>query len=270
LDGGAELYTAGHDAEVIQLLSAAIRENSVDPRPYYLRGLSLLRLGRIAEARADLALGGQLEARQPNAFDVDALLRQLPAAGRQLVERYRYRARTGESLDSTYLNESGAGGNVGVLRQKISVPLEHLAESGSLAEWLESRRAGAQQAGPQMISPAVATGTIPGAQDDPFVDDPHPAIETSSTEAQSHVSPAAFSDEPTGGKIPSGKLFGILGRAIGSAAPVPSLDGLRQKAPAWAVPPTNAYATATPAAAATTPMEQPAESTAEEEDPFGF
>jgi len=75
----------------------------------------------------------------------------------------------------------------------------------------------------------------------------------------------ASTESAAAGKIRSGKLFGILGRALTSAAPVPSLEGLRKQLPDLPVPiPGNQ-----PPAEATPSDAGVQHATFDEEDPFG-
>jgi hypothetical protein len=110
--------------------------------------------------------------------------------------------------------------------------------------------------------------------------------------ADAHSTSNPFIDDPApqaGGKLPSGKLIGIVGRALIDSAPVPSLDGLREKLPnvpmpagAAAPPASEDGFGAEPSIAPTDqsdPFAEPAEApttedgssepTPPEEDPFG-
>src|SRR3972149_494413 len=62
---GVHAFFAGQYAEAEQSLARAIHSHPDDPRPYYFRAMSLLRLGREAEAREDMQLGAAIEARRP-------------------------------------------------------------------------------------------------------------------------------------------------------------------------------------------------------------
>jgi hypothetical protein len=163
----------------------------------------------------------------------------------------------------------------------VSIPLDRLTHSITLAALTSA-------AADEAPTVAVETGS------NPFSDDPAaaaaPAAEqnTASAEAPPATKAAAAAEmaeapgessdadpfaleEPassaptTAGKIRSGKLFGILGRALTSAAPVPSLEGLRKQLPDLPVPiPGNQP----PAEAVPSDADiQPAAFT--EEDPFG-
>jgi hypothetical protein len=174
-----------------------------------------------------------------------------------------------------------------VLRQKVSMPLDRLVQPVSLAEWRSAAT----------IEPRVSTtSATPSPTVLPLPARSAPAAEVS--EQASAATPATdastnpFSDDPAPqaeGKVPSGKLMGIVGRALFESAPVPSLEGLRQKLPNLPLP---AGGSAPPAAEdgfgaepsfaptdASDPFAEPAatpaadessnESATPEEDPFG-
>jgi hypothetical protein len=174
-----------------------------------------------------------------------------------------------------------------VLRQKVSMPLDRLVQPVSLAEWRNAATiapqvstSAAHQSADVLPSPArtappaevseqaSATNEVADASTNPFADDPAPQPE---------------------GKIPSGKLMGIVGRALFESAPVPSLEGLREKLPNVPIPAGGAAPPATEddfgaepgfaptdetdpfaePAAAPAAEESGSEPTTSEEDPFG-
>jgi hypothetical protein len=61
---GIHRFYDGHYQELVDHLSPIVNEDLEDPRIYYLRGLSFMKLGRGAEAADDLRLGSELEAIQ--------------------------------------------------------------------------------------------------------------------------------------------------------------------------------------------------------------
>lgn len=142
------------------------------------------------------------------------------------------------------------------------MPLDRLVQPVSLAEWRNAAT----------IAPQVSTAT---ARPSPAVL-PTPSRTTPATEASDHASATTeasdastnpFTDDPAPqpeGKIPSGKLMGIVGRALFESAPVPSLEGLREKLPNVPLP---AGGGAPPAAAEDFGAE-PGFSPTDESDPF--
>jgi hypothetical protein len=118
------------------------------------------------------------------------------------------------------------------------MPLEELVRPVALAEWIEGD-AGLERT----VEAATAVGSarhgaagpLSGSLDDPFTDDPQPTVTAGANES-SPIESAADAAEQTGGKIPSGKLLGIVGRALRRSVPVPSLDSVRDKIPYLATP----------------------------------
>jgi hypothetical protein len=198
---GVQAYLAGDDREAEPLFAQAMRADSRDPRPYYFRALCLLRQGRPIEARADMLIGAELEVRASGAYPVGESLRRLPLAERLTLDEFRWL-----SGDPSTQSEADAGQfarpiatDAPVLRQKISVRLDQLVRPVSLSELVSAST-------PQPASTAVEAEHSPAL--DPFADDHSAASQN---------------------KIPSGKLMGILGRALLKSTPVESLDALREK-----------------------------------------
>jgi hypothetical protein len=275
---GMQTYFAGNCAEAETLFSQAIGNAPRDPRPYYFRALCLLRQGRSSAAQSDFKIGAALEARAPGSYPVGKSLERVQGGDRLSLEHYRWQARTAAATDLGEESQSYSDHratvarhtDVGALRQKISVPLDRLVQPVSLTELASvSVEVPAPAAAPP-IEPTARDAASPAtaSTDNPFADDLQPA---------------------PGGKIPSGKLLGILGRAIIESAPVPSFEGLREQIPGLPAPttrgdtpaaadPFGADAAVAPAAddpfGETPPSDDPAESSdqptdAAEEDPFG-
>jgi hypothetical protein len=276
LSGGATAYAGGKRAEAISLLADAIRRDPHDPRAYYLRALCLARTGHPVEARADLVVAAALEAREPHRYAVDATLADLSKPDRTLLNQFRWRAQSEDfarAFDQGLINFSErpvptVRTDAGALRQKASVPLGRLTQPITLAELAD---AAAQQ--PAAI--AVETGSNPFSDDapaaeqlpaqppaestaaaDPFGEenaDASPSTETAAADAP--TDPFAGDDATAdaapaaSGKIPSSKLFGILGRVVARSAPVPSLDQVRNQLPNLPVPVPGQQPAAAPSAA---------------------
>jgi hypothetical protein len=91
---GVHAYFSGEYVRAHQLLTAAIDAGSRDPRCYYFRGLSYLRLGRPQEAEADFQQGAKLETADLNrTYSVAKSLERIQGPPRAEVERYRIQAR---------------------------------------------------------------------------------------------------------------------------------------------------------------------------------
>jgi hypothetical protein len=268
IDRGTDAYLSGDDTEAESCLAQAIRDDPHDPRPYYLRAVCLLRQNHPVEARADLLIGAELEARANGNEPVGQWLRRLPLADRLAVDELRWRAgnSTAQTDGDAEQVARPIATDAAVLRQKISVRLDQLVQPVSLNELVS-----ASIPQPQAIESDVERAPA----GDPFADD-RPAASPS--------------------KIPSGKLMGIVGRALLKSTPV---EALREKmadlplpgatgappaagpapaeasAPAAAFDADNAFAPASddPFAEPSQPpaseqQEQP-ETPADDEDPFG-
>jgi hypothetical protein len=90
---GVNAYFGGQSCESYALLSEAIQANSQDPLAYYFRALALLREGRVAEARGDMLVGANLEARSPKHQSIGAALERIQGSDRLMLEEFRRNAR---------------------------------------------------------------------------------------------------------------------------------------------------------------------------------
>jgi hypothetical protein len=91
---GVHAFNRGDFREAHADLSAAIQEGSADPRAYYFRGLTYLRLGREQEAVADFQKGAEFETGESaGVYSVSRSLERIQGPARQLLERYRSTAR---------------------------------------------------------------------------------------------------------------------------------------------------------------------------------
>jgi len=81
----------GYYGELVAELSPVINEDLEDPRIYYLRGLSFLRLGQVAPAADDLRLGAELEAIQfgKRNYNVGRALQRVQGNDRAMIETAR-------------------------------------------------------------------------------------------------------------------------------------------------------------------------------------
>lgn len=91
---GVHAYNGGDYREAYQQLTQAIENNSGDPRVYYYRGLSYLKLGRPQEADADFATAARLEMSDIDRFyNVSKALERVQGRARVQIERHRSSAR---------------------------------------------------------------------------------------------------------------------------------------------------------------------------------
>lgn len=303
LSRGAAAYASGDRAQAIDLLADAMRRDPHDPRPYYLRALCLARTGHPVEARADLVVAAALEARSPDRYAVEDSLSQLATTDRTLLNQFRWRAQNEDfarAFDQGLIAFAerplpAVRTDAGVLRQKTSVPLGSLTKPQTLAEL-------ADIAARQPAAVAVETGSNPFSDDpaahelptppvpaaataaaDPFGE---PASDAANTPAETAAAAepadpfAGDTGEPVAagagsGKLTSGKLFGILGRAVARATPLPALDRVREQLPDLPVPlpgnpPAAGPTAATPADASPDPFGSDVQGTGSEVQPTAF
>lgn len=91
---GVHAYNSGQYRDAYDDLTMAIRSGSKDPRVYYYRGLSYLRLGRPQEAQGDFQKAASLEMADTDHFyQVSKALERVQGSARSQIERYRSKAR---------------------------------------------------------------------------------------------------------------------------------------------------------------------------------
>lgn len=91
---GMKAYYSGDHRLAHDTFSQAIDAGSKDPRCYYFRGLSELRLGREPDAKLDFTKGAELEAADFDVFfNVSGALQRVQGAERLMLERYRAEGR---------------------------------------------------------------------------------------------------------------------------------------------------------------------------------
>lgn len=91
---GVHAYNGGNYTEAYKEFTRAIDNGSTDPRVFYYRGLSYLRLGRPQEARSDFAEGAKLEMADSDRFyNVSKSLERVQGRSRAVLERFRAAAR---------------------------------------------------------------------------------------------------------------------------------------------------------------------------------
>jgi tetratricopeptide (TPR) repeat protein len=86
---GVHAYFEHRYEEAHGLLTKAITSGLKDPRAYYFRGLTNLRLGRSDEAQAEFATGAEYEAMAAEPVNVGKALERIQGAERMAIERHR-------------------------------------------------------------------------------------------------------------------------------------------------------------------------------------
>lgn len=125
---GVQAYFCGRCGEAESLFSSAAGLDPNDPRAFYFRALSLMRQGREDEARSDMEIGAEIEARFPNRFDIGKALERVQGGNRLLLEQYRRQARQA-ALANPPLGAVRAP-DAGVLRERRIVPLDEFSREG--------------------------------------------------------------------------------------------------------------------------------------------
>jgi hypothetical protein len=90
---GVHAYFDNQYHEALESFDTAIASGSRDPRCYYYRGLTLIRLGRGDEAEQDFQMGATLEFSSEGTYDVARALERIQGAERLRLEQARRMAR---------------------------------------------------------------------------------------------------------------------------------------------------------------------------------
>ncbi len=225
---GVHAYFSQNYQQAYDDLSSAISAGSRDPRCYYFRGLSYLRLGREEEAQTDFQRGAELETRDVNKFyNVPAALERIQGEDRRLLERYRSEAR----LAALQREEQERAARYGQQREREKGLLESMAapagalpaaavraneqpgvfEPGTGAGPMKSVESVAPPAGlPAAVKPAAPPAPAPA--EDPFATGAKPApAGPAAAPATAPVGPAAApvspaapaADDPFGATAPA-------------------------------------------------------------------
>ena len=218
-DRGVNAYFAGRSCQAEAFLAEAIQGNSHDPRAYYFRALSLLRQGRVDEARGDMLVGATLEAQLPQRFAIGAALERIQGGDRLMLEEFRRNARR------DIVSQTSATSNLppqtrapqtfkfeeqdsAVLRERRIVPLEELLRPGGPQSIVEEPVNTPPPLPPQNDSPVAEPAQPPTAPaaNDPFADDASkipavpaaPTVVPPVTPPQATPSPAPPATPPAG------------------------------------------------------------------------
>jgi hypothetical protein len=239
---GVHSYFGNQVSLAEQQFSKVIDAGSTDPRVYYFRGIARLRMGRQHEARSDMRIGADYEARRPgDRGAISKSLQRVQGQGRLMLERFRREARLmrGEKrrTQSRIRYQRLRGREVDVLRHPVDLPLEQLigaptgAETPATSPELGMGTSSPQettpvdaQLGPATTVPEISPADIPAGQSlpadmsdtsDPFGDatPSTPDLE----EPESAVPPPQpempVSPEPATGEDPFGEQVQSAGPA---------------------------------------------------------
>jgi hypothetical protein len=193
---GMHAYHAGQYDRAYDDLTNAIEAGTDDPRGYYFRGLSALRLGRTSEAQADFTTGADRELANGGVRRVSQSLERVQGPDRLTLERYRARARLGalqrgrEAYGRRYSTIEDASGDVRRRRRPEDIRPELVAPGvGAIGE-LPAADAGVEEVPtptakpPMPVEPGKTFSDEPAEDsDDPFGDAPAPRKNMSKGEA---------------------------------------------------------------------------------------
>jgi hypothetical protein len=264
---GVHRYFSGDINAALTDFSAAIQAGTDDPRPYYFRALTWMRMGRSAEAYADLKKGSDLESADINStYQVSKALERVQGSLRMQLERYRMQARAlaqqrqaqerRERYEATRRFDAQQVRRAGALEERQPPAAARNAEAFNEfaapdrlpGDSLGSAPAAAAQLAPlgrgTPAPPPAATGTspfgppagvAPGAATEgsnPFGQPPAAAAPAANTPLPATATPAE-NESPFGGASPFGP------------APMPAENNIEKRAsPAPSNPPPAAEPTA--------------------------
>jgi len=181
---GVHAYFAGQYEEAYEFFSSAIQAGTRDPRVYYFRGLTYLKLGRPEEAQQDFVKGAALEIADGNKlYPVARALQRVQGKHRLMLEQYREEAR----LAAWNRQRAAEKARYQGLRQRIEEGLLQQAEGAKLPH-----------SPPSIEAPSVPPKKPPAPP--PFVEQPvekpptmpEPKVE----EKPAETLPSPFEEQP--------------------------------------------------------------------------
>lgn len=188
---GVQAYFTGNASRAVDDLSLALTIDSQDPRIYYFRALSLLRLGRSDEARGDMLVGAALEAQRPQRFPVGNSLQRVQGRDRLMLEQFRRQARAeAGTIGAGPVVPAAPEAPSDALRRRVVIPLDEYLQSGDpRPAHADASPAPAQIADPPSGPLLHRDQQVASPQaEDPFIDDPQ-APEPPATTPSNAASP---------------------------------------------------------------------------------
>ena len=117
---GVHAFFSGQLSHAEQQFSQAISAGSTDPRVYYFRAMTFLRLGRQFEAENDMRLGATFESQNPGGRHIiSKSLQRVQGSGRRTLEKFRRQAR----LQRVQLNRSQTQNRYEVIERRSDAVL---------------------------------------------------------------------------------------------------------------------------------------------------
>ncbi|RMF92884.1 MAG: hypothetical protein D6741_14435 [Planctomycetota bacterium] len=211
---GVHAYFAGDYAKAFQHLTTAIDNGSEDPRCYYYRGLTYLRLGREDEAKLDFEQGAKLEAADVSGFySVGRSLERVQGPERHLLQKYRLEARLAALQEAERIRRE----RYEQLRREEERVLQPAQPAVGIpgAEAAPVQPAAPAQPQPPAQPAAPAQPPMPPAQPAPPAQPPAPA--QPAAPADNPFAPESAADDAEG-DVNLGRVLGVFGEAAKETA----------------------------------------------------
>ena len=199
---GVHAYFSRDYVKAYEYLTSAIEGGSSDPRCFYFRGLTYVRLGREPEAEMDFAKGAKLESRDVDRFyNVSRSLGRIQGNTRLALEQHRVEARMAALKQAEEARRA---------RYEAVRAEEGRVLRGPIGTVLGQPGNGSAEPGTQPVPEPVPNGIFePDSQPPPV--SPFEPLPPSDNTPPSEPVPT-----PDAQKSPGG-IFGALGRALGKA-----------------------------------------------------
>lgn len=211
---GVHAYFAADYVKAHDELTAAVNGGSSDPRVFYFRGLSYIRLGRPEEADLDFQKGAELEAKDVNKFyNVSKALERVQGFSRSAVEKHRVSARMAafeqtRKMQQDRYEAQRAADRENALRPPTEPampavpgePAEKPVEKPAVSDDPFNSGAGPKPVEPKAPAtepgPAAPPAEKPAATDDPFNTPAQPKPEAMPAEQPKPEEKPAATDDP--------------------------------------------------------------------------
>jgi hypothetical protein len=209
---GVQAFYDGRLMEANLLLCQAIAANELDPRFYYFRALSLLRMGNVDQARDDMRIGARLEARTQGRFAIGTALERVQGHDRLMLEAYRRQARANAPVAGVaagpIASPPATDTDINVRRQRQSVPLDEFLRQGQPRATAAAETPAPLPAAGSPPKPSAPAAEPTTAEADPFGDDAKQAAAppvppaTPPPAPQKAAPPAAIPPQPPKAEAP--------------------------------------------------------------------
>jgi len=205
---GVHSYFAGDYQRAYDELSQSIEGGTIDPRAWYYRGLTALKLGRTDEAEADFSAGASREAEGTGAWPVAKSLERVQGCDRLKLERHRTRARVAQIQEDRrrgqlrYLDVERARPEV--LRSRRPIVDRRVDEANPFEGRAEDVPAPAATDAPQPgWKPRTEEMPEPATEPTPASDDPFPPSANSRQDARDELQASSRENvaEQTDGRL---------------------------------------------------------------------